>query len=57
VDIDFGARLDEARLEDFVVEYLLAQKLDVLPEKEFNDAVKIFVEKDEKDAIKEFAVH
>ena len=35
------------------MEILNAQNLDILPENELGDAVRQFVEKDDKDAIKE----
>ncbi|KAJ3044688.1 Double-strand break repair protein mre11a [Rhizophlyctis rosea] len=47
-------KLEEFRVEDLVAECLNAQKLDILPENEFGDAVRQFVEKDEKDAIREY---
>lgn len=50
---DLPAAIDDKRVEDLVGEYLAAQQLDILPENELGDAVKVFVEKDDKDAIKE----
>ncbi|KAK9763849.1 meiotic recombination [Basidiobolus ranarum] len=47
-------RLDHFKVEDLIEEFLNTQKLDVLPETELIDAVRIFVEKDDRDAIKEF---
>ena len=49
----FPDQLDLVKMEDLVREYLSSQKLDVLPENELENAVHNFVEKDEKDAIKE----
>jgi double-strand break repair protein MRE11 len=50
---DLPERMDDTKVEDLVAEYLEAQQLDLLPENELGDAVKEFVEKDDKDAIKE----
>lgn len=47
--------LDTVQLESLVSEFLKQKDLDLLPETELNDAVKVFVEKDDKDAIKEYA--
>ena len=41
------------RLEDLVKDYLAVQNLDLFPQNEFGDSVKIFVEKDDKDCIEE----
>lgn len=41
-------------VEDLVSEFLSHQRLDLLPQNEFSDIVKIFVEKDDKDAIEVF---
>ncbi|KND04585.1 DNA repair protein (mre11) [Spizellomyces punctatus DAOM BR117] len=49
-------KLENFRVEDLVTEYLNAQNLDILPENELADAVRMFVEKDDKDAIKDFVV-
>ena len=46
-------RLSNIRVETLVAEYLQAQNLDILPENELEDAVRTFVEKEERDAIKE----
>ena len=46
-------KLENVRVEDLVAEYLNLQSLDILPENKLGDAVRYFVEKDEKDAIKE----
>ncbi|KAJ3384660.1 meiotic recombination [Lobulomyces angularis] len=53
-NVQIPAKLDTFRVEDLVEEYLNAQNLKVLPENKLGEAVKIFVEKDDKDAIKEF---
>lgn len=50
---DLPAAVDETRVEDLVYEYLRGQTLEILPENELGDAIKEFVEKDDKDAIKE----
>jgi double-strand break repair protein MRE11 len=42
------------KVEDLVSEFLSHQRLDLLPQNEFSDIVKIFVEKDDKDAIDVF---
>lgn len=47
-------KLDTFRVEDLVAEYLNAQNLEVLPEEGLGEAVKDFVEKDDREAIKEF---
>lgn len=39
------------KMEDLVKEYLSVQNLDLLPQNEFGDIVKIFVEKDDKESI------
>lgn len=46
-------RLEVGRVEDLVTEYLAAQTLDILPEQELGDAVRFFIEKDDKDSIQE----
>ncbi|KAF9353130.1 Double-strand break repair protein mre11a, partial [Mortierella sp. NVP85] len=52
--VDQAEKLDTMRVENLVQKYLSAQNLNVLPEVELADAVRIYVEKDEKDAVKEF---
>ncbi|KAJ3149384.1 Double-strand break repair protein mre11a [Geranomyces variabilis] len=47
-------KLDSLRVEDLVRDYLSAQNLDILPENELGQAVKLFVEKEDRDAIKDF---
>lgn len=42
------------RMEDLVKDYLSVQNLDLFPQNEFGDSVKIFVEKDDKDSIEEY---
>ena len=42
------------RVEDLISEFLGAQRLDLLAQNEFNDTMKWFVEKDDKDAIENF---
>ncbi|KAI8818933.1 DNA repair protein rad32 [Fimicolochytrium jonesii] len=54
MDAFLPERLENFRVEDLVAEYLTAQNLDILPENELGDAVRMFVEKDDKDAIKDF---
>ena len=41
------------KMEDLVKDYLSVQNLDLFPQNEFGDSVKIFVEKDDKDSIEE----
>lgn len=41
------------KMEDLVKDYLSVQNLDLFPQNEFGDSVKIFVEKDDKDCIEE----
>lgn len=41
------------RMEDLVQEYLEAEQLSILPENQLTEAVGIFVEKDDREAIKE----
>lgn len=47
-------RGDDFKVEDFIKEYLDAQNLELLPENGLSDAVKNFVEKDDKEAIREY---
>ncbi|KAI8811120.1 Mre11 DNA-binding presumed domain-containing protein [Cladochytrium replicatum] len=47
------AKMSELQVEDLVNEYLEAQKLEVLAENAFGDAVRVFVDKEEVTAIKE----
>lgn len=51
--VDAAEKLDTMRVENLVQKYLSAQNLSVLAEVELADAVRIYVEKDEKDAVKE----
>ena len=51
--IDAPEALDTMRVENLVQRYLSAQNFSILPEIELADAVRIYVEKDEKDAVKE----
>ncbi|KAF9143614.1 Double-strand break repair protein mre11a [Mortierella sp. GBA39] len=44
-------KLDTLKVENLVQKYLSAQNLSILPEMQLADAVRIYVEKDEKDAI------
>ncbi|KAF9929327.1 Double-strand break repair protein mre11a [Linnemannia zychae] len=50
-------KLDTLRVENLVQKYLSAQNLNILPEVQLADAVRIYVEKDEKDAVKDFVVN
>lgn len=52
LDAAVPEQLDLIKVEDLVQQFLT--DLDVLPEKEFEDAVKLFIDKDDRDAIKEF---
>jgi double-strand break repair protein MRE11 len=55
VPISIPTHLEEgAKMEDLVQEYLDAQELKILPENQLMEAVGIFVDKDDKEAIKEF---
>lgn len=54
--MDPPEKLDSMRVENLVQKYLSAQNLNVLPEVELADAVRIYVEKDEKDAVKEYVM-
>ncbi|KAF9083159.1 Double-strand break repair protein mre11a [Mortierella sp. AD031] len=49
-------KLDTLRVENLVQKYLSAQNLSILPEIQLADAVRIYVEKDEKDAVKDFVL-
>ncbi|KAG0287058.1 Double-strand break repair protein mre11a [Linnemannia gamsii] len=49
-------KLDTLKVENLVQKYLSAQNLSILPEMQLADAVRIYVEKDEKDAVKDFVV-
>ena len=44
------------KMEDLVKDYLAVQNLDLFPQNEFGDIVKIFVEKDDKDSIEEYLI-
>ncbi|KAF8945870.1 Double-strand break repair protein mre11a [Haplosporangium gracile] len=50
-------KLDTLKVENLVQKYLSAQNLSILPEMQLADAVRIYVEKDEKDAVKDFVVN
>ncbi|KAI7818598.1 Metallo-dependent phosphatase-like protein [Gamsiella multidivaricata] len=52
-DVGTTEKLDTMRVENLVQKYLSAQNLSILPEIQLADAVRIYVEKDEKDAVKE----
>ncbi|KAI8601288.1 Mre11 DNA-binding presumed domain-containing protein [Dissophora ornata] len=54
--VDAPETLDTMRVENLVQKYLSAQNLSILPEIELADAVRIYVEKDEKDAVKDFVL-
>lgn len=47
----------ETSMDDLVHEFLEAQNLSILPENQLMQAVGIFVEKDDKEAIKEYFVY
>ncbi|KAG0001025.1 Double-strand break repair protein mre11a [Entomortierella chlamydospora] len=55
-DVEVSERLDTMRVENLVQKYLSAQNLSIFPEIELADAVRVYVEKDEKDAVKDFVV-
>ena len=53
-EIDRNRLKDEqGKVSDFVNEFLGVQKLDILPENRMHDAISLFTDKDDKDAIKE----
>lgn len=52
-NVEAAEKLDTMRVENLVQKYLSAQNLGILPEMELADAVRVYVEKDEKDAVKE----
>ncbi|KAF9181913.1 Double-strand break repair protein mre11a [Haplosporangium sp. Z 767] len=52
--VDTREELNTMRVENLVQKYLSAQNLSILPEIQLADAVRIYVEKDEKDAVKDF---
>ncbi|OZJ02139.1 hypothetical protein BZG36_04801 [Bifiguratus adelaidae] len=47
-------KMDAIQIDDIVDEYLAMDNLGILPENELGDAVKLYVDKDDRDAIKEF---
>ncbi|KAJ3330652.1 Double-strand break repair protein mre11a [Blyttiomyces sp. JEL0837] len=47
-------KLDKIQVHDLVQEYLTAQNLNILPENGIEEAVRLFVTKDDKDAITSF---
>ena len=52
-----GEKFEEvevARVEDLVEQYLNLQKLSLLPQNEFSDMMRVFVEKDDRDALDTF---
>ncbi|KAI1321068.1 Double-strand break repair protein mre11a [Mortierella claussenii] len=55
-DVVETEKLDTMRVENLVQKYLSAQNLSILPELELADAVRVYVEKDEKDAVKDFVL-
>ncbi|ORY98277.1 Mre11 DNA-binding presumed domain-domain-containing protein [Lobosporangium transversale] len=55
-DVAAPEKLDTMRVENLVQKYLSAQNLSILPEIQLADAVRIYVEKDEKDAVKDFVL-
>ncbi|RKP05540.1 Mre11 DNA-binding presumed domain-containing protein [Thamnocephalis sphaerospora] len=54
LDAIMPEKLDLFRVEDLVDEFLALHSLEVLPENALGDAVRQFVEKDDRDAIKEY---
>ncbi|KAJ3112537.1 Double-strand break repair protein mre11a [Physocladia obscura] len=46
--------LDKIQVEDLVNEFLAAQSLEILPENGIGEAVRLFVEKEDKEAISDF---
>ncbi|KAI9140373.1 Metallo-dependent phosphatase-like protein [Paraphysoderma sedebokerense] len=54
LDACLPERLEKFRVEDLVNEFLQAQNLLILPENALSEAVKEFVEKDDRDIIKDF---
>jgi double-strand break repair protein MRE11 len=53
VTLTVSAEPEVINVEDLVTEFLTAQHLDMLPENKVNEAIRLFVEKDDKDAIPE----
>lgn len=49
-----GGKGEAMRVEDLVSQFLANQKLDLFPQNEFNDIVRVSVEKDDRDAIESF---
>ncbi|KAI8622463.1 Metallo-dependent phosphatase-like protein [Chytriomyces sp. MP71] len=47
-------KLDKFQVQDLVEEFLAAQNLEILPENGIGEAVRLFVEKEDKEAISEF---
>ncbi|KAL7746139.1 meiotic recombination [Sorochytrium milnesiophthora] len=47
-------RLNQCRVEDLVTDFLNLQELDLLPENQMNDMLRVYVEKHDNDAIQEF---
>ena len=46
-----GANEKVEKMEDLISKILSAQKLEILPENELSDSIRIFVEKDDRDSI------
>ncbi|KAJ3345775.1 Double-strand break repair protein mre11a [Entophlyctis luteolus] len=55
IPVDLPEKLDKFQVQDLVDEFLAAQSLEILPENGIGEAVRLFVEKEDKDAITEFA--
>ncbi|KAJ3190528.1 Double-strand break repair protein mre11a, partial [Irineochytrium annulatum] len=53
-DVSMPEALNKIQMNDLVNEYLAQQNLDLLPENGIGDAVKVYVEKEEKEAIADF---
>jgi len=53
-DMDPASKQSAVKMDDLVHDYLKVQSLDLLPQNEFGDIVKIFVEKDDRDSIESF---
>ncbi|KAJ3296809.1 Double-strand break repair protein mre11a [Rhizoclosmatium sp. JEL0117] len=54
VPITLPDKLDKFQVQDLVQEFLKAQNLEILPENGIGEAVRLFVEKEDKEAISDF---
>ncbi|KAI9362043.1 meiotic recombination 11 [Zopfochytrium polystomum] len=54
--LDQPDRLDKVQVEDLVNEFLKVQNLSILPENGIGEAVRLFVEKEDRDAISDYVL-